>query len=136
MEPIQLLPAARLKLAQLTKERDELNAYDAEVHTVIEPLGVSIYTIQGRLAMLNGIKDIVFDLDKVRETTQEKFDEYNLCIQELIRTLTGIGEDYSSNAWKGANVPAVTHELRHDLESNLKKNCQYGKILLQQCISM
>ncbi|WP_196599317.1 DUF4011 domain-containing protein [Pectinatus frisingensis] len=121
LKPIQLLPAARLQLAQLAKERDELNAYDAEVHEVIEPLGVSIYTIQGELAKLNGIKDIVFQLDKIRETTQEKFDEYNLYIQELIRTLTGMGEDYNKNAWKGANVSAVTHELRHDLENNLVK---------------
>ena len=121
LEPIQLLPEARLELTRLRKERDDLNAYDAEVHELIEPLGVSIYTIQGRLAMLAGIKDIVFDLNDVRETTQEKFDKYNLCIQELIRTLTEMSQDYSRNPWKGANVPRVTLELRHDLDSNLEK---------------
>ena len=132
LAPIQLLPEARLQLAQLMKERDELNAYAAEVHESIQPLGVSIYTIQGRLAALNGIKDVVFALYDVRDTTQEKFDEYNICIQELVRTMISMSEDYSTNAWKGANVPAVTHELRHNLESNLYKQMPMWSVFTAQ----
>lgn len=121
LKPRKLLSTARLQLASLVKKRDALNIYDAEVHKTIEPLGASIYTIQGQLAKLNGVQDIIFKLDNIRDTTQKKFDEYNLCIGELIRTLTDMEEDYRENAWKGANIPAVTHELRHNLESNLAK---------------
>lgn len=132
LNPIQLCAETRLHLNQLTHNRSDLNEYDKELHELIEPLEMSIYTAQGKLAALRGVRDVVFKLDNVRETTQDQFDNYNFLIKELLRTLGKMSEDYDTNAWKGANVPQVTHELRHDLENNLHDQITLWIALLER----
>jgi len=50
--------ALERELQALLRVRDELNAYARELHAVIQPLGLSVYQANARLAQLTEIPDV------------------------------------------------------------------------------
>ena len=114
---IRLQDDALNQLELLKTYRDQLNQYTSELHTTISPLKKTIYEINGRLAKLRAIPDIVFSIENVRGTTREKFNQYQFALREFSATLGKLHEDYSANPWRNSNVPVVTHELRHNVET-------------------
>lgn len=116
----KLTDEALYQLELLKTERDKLNQYKTELHTPCQPLGKSIYEINGRLAKLQEAPDIIFFLDEIGTTTTEQLNRYKYLVGELSNTIGKMKDDYSENPWRGSNVPNVTHELRHDIETYLK----------------
>ncbi len=109
------------ELELLKTERDKLNQYNKELHTPYTPLGKTIYDVNGALANLHGVPDIIFSLEKVGGTTQEKLNKYKYLLNEFSRTIGDMSTDYTENPWRSCHVPSVTHELRHDIETHLSK---------------
>jgi very-short-patch-repair endonuclease len=112
---------ALYQLELLKRERDKLNLYCHQLHTTCLPLGRSIYEINGRLAKLYEAPDVIFELANVGEVTQEQFNQNVYLIGELTKTIGRMTEDYADNPWRSCHVPIVSHELRHDIETNLRR---------------
>jgi len=122
------------RLESLKTARDTLNKYNSELHTNVDPLGSSIYEVNGKIAKLNSITDIIFKLNNVGETSPEKLIKYKSLLANFAGTIGKMSEDYETNPWRSSNVSNVTHELRHDIETNLK-NLLPGLKVLNDCVS-
>jgi len=120
VQRISIREDAIYKLSVLEERRNKLNEYQEQLHNKIAPLNVSIYEVNGRLAKLSATQDIIFGINDIENTDTELINKYRYLLGEFSKTIGKLSKDYSENPWYGCNVPVVTHELRHDIEVNLK----------------
>nr|WP_312578616.1 DUF4011 domain-containing protein [Sedimentibacter sp.] len=109
------------KLTELEEKRKKLNEYHEELHKKSMILNSSIYEINGKLAKLDSVEDIVFSLDDVENTDIDKLNKYKYLIGEYAKNVGKKSMDYSDNPWYGCNIPMLTHELRHNIDVTLTK---------------
>lgn len=109
------------QLELLEKQRDKLNRYVTELHTIIQPLNQSLFMVNGKLAKLYDTPDVIFTIDNIARTNPEQLNRYTYLLSEFSKTIGKMTEDYSHNPWRNCIVPTVSHELRHDIETNLRK---------------
>ncbi|CAM4473564.1 DUF4011 domain-containing protein [Paenibacillus tarimensis] len=109
------------QLELLERQRGKLNHYVTELHTIIQPLNQSLYMVNGKLAKLYETPDVIFTINNVAGTTPEQMNRYKYLLNELSKTIGKMTADYALNPWRNCNVPHVSHELRHDIETNLRK---------------
>lgn len=120
---IKLQKDVLYNLEVLNRERAKLNEYDEQLHSICRPLNVSIYDVNGKLAKLQDIPDVVFSIENVKDTSSEKLRKYKYLLEQFSGIIGQMSEDYRTNPWRGCNVSIVTHELRHDIETYLRKLC-------------
>jgi very-short-patch-repair endonuclease len=120
VQKISLREDALYKLSVLEERRNKLNEYQEQLHTKCMPLNLSIYEANGRLAKLSATQDIIFGINSVEFTNVEKLNKYRYLLSEFSKTIGRLSKDYAENPWYGCNVPVVTHELRHDIEVNIR----------------
>jgi len=113
------------KLNELQFTRDKLNKYHTELHTICQPLNKTIFEVNGKLASLTYIPEIVFTIENVDKITEQRLKQLVYLLNELSKTIGRMSSDYTENPWYNSNVKMVTHELRHDIEAK-------GKILIKQ----
>jgi very-short-patch-repair endonuclease len=118
---LKLQDEALYQLESLQNQRDKLNRYNMELHTICQPLNKSIFDINGKLAKLFETPDVIFSLEDIGGTTPEKLHKYIYLLNELSKTIGKMSEDYEVNPWRSCNVPNVPHELRHDIETYLRR---------------
>ncbi|WP_059041933.1 DUF4011 domain-containing protein [Paenibacillus rubinfantis] len=119
------------QLELLERQREKLNLYVSELHTIIQPLNQSLYMINGKLAKLYETPDVIFTINNVAGTTPEQLNRYKCLLNELSKTIGKMTADYALNPWKNCNVTNVSHELRHDIETNLRKLAPAFETLLE-----
>ncbi|WP_025715969.1 DUF4011 domain-containing protein [Paenibacillus sp. 1-18] len=120
------------QLDLLEKQRDKLNRYVAELHTPIQPLNQTLYYITGKLAKLYESPDIIFSIDDLRGTTSEKLNDYTFLLGEFSKTIGKMSGDYTLNPWRNCIIAMVSHELRHDIETYLRKLSPKFDMLTEQ----
>ena len=54
------------QLQLLEEKRRDLNEYSQKVHTIIQPLNLSIFQVNGKLAKVSACEDIIFDIPKIK----------------------------------------------------------------------
>lgn len=117
----QLSDDAYLKLDTLERDREKLNRYAAELFVKVEPLGKSIYEVNGILANLNEYTDVIFSIKNIDKADWSQYSRYIYVLSEFINSIGKMSEDYTANPWHGANVQNVSNELRHDIGATLPK---------------
>lgn len=117
----ELSDEAYLKLDTLERDRKKLNQYANELFEKVEPLGKSIYEVNGILANLNEYEDIIFSIESVENADLSRYSRYIYVLTEFVNSIGKMSEDYDANPWRGANVQSVTNELRHDIGATLPK---------------
>ena len=117
----ELSDEAYLKLDTLERDREKLNQYANELFTKVEPLGKSIYEVNGILANLNEYKDVIFPIENIDKADWNQYSRYIYVLNEFVSSIGKMSEDYSANPWHGANVLSVSNELRHDIGATLPK---------------
>lgn len=121
IERIKLHDNALYKLNELEQKRNRLTDYSNQLHTICEPLNISLFTAAGQLSKLSNTQDIIFDINNIENVDRDLLDKYKYSLSELSKTIGKLSEDYAGNPWYGCIVPSVTHELRHDIEVTLGK---------------
>lgn len=109
------------KLELLTSDREKLNAYATEIHTLVQPLNKTIYQVNGYLANLQGYDEIIFSIADVHKISQQDFDRLINTLSRFVNTIGKMSNSYNANPWHGTNVQIVTNELRHDVGFYLNK---------------
>ncbi len=109
------------KLNLLEKKRDYLNQYNQELHTNTSNLNTSIFKVNGKLAKLSDVPDVVFGIDDVYSVTEGHLNDRLYILHELSKIVNKRSENYLLNPWREANVDILTNELRHDIDSNTPK---------------
>lgn len=110
---------ALAQLDTLEKKRNTLNDYQRELHTPCSGLNCKIYDVNGILAKLEHIPEIIFEILNVEKTTQSELNERRYLLSEFSKTIGKRSEDYSQNVWRNATVNFLSNELRHDIDSNI-----------------
>ena len=105
------------QLDNLDRKRSALNVYQQELHTPCSALNYSIFEVNGRLAKLSIVPDIIFPINNVETTKLTELNERCYILKELSTTIGKRSEDYSNNVWRNANVEYLSNELRHDIDS-------------------
>jgi len=124
------------KLDLLQSDKEKLNDYAQQIFTVVEPLGKTIYQVNGYLAHLEYYDNIIFSIDDVDKVTHQKFNRYINLLTQFVTTIGKMSDDYKLNPWNGAHVQAVTNELSHDIGSHLSKLLPKLKTASEICDSL
>lgn len=108
---------ALTQLEVLEKKRTELNSYQKQLHTTTSSLDTTIYAVNGLLAELENMPDVIFDIPDIGFVTRKNLDDRIYLLSELAKTIGKKSEDYTENAWRGSNVTFLSNELRHNIDS-------------------
>ena len=119
IDHIRVRDEALTRLDLLERKREQLNEYQEELHTLTSGLNVSIYSVNGRLAKLENVPDVIFSMDAADKITESELNEKIYLLEEFAKTVGERSEDYSNNAWRNSLVRVLTNELRHDIDSNV-----------------
>lgn len=112
---------ALAQLDLLERKRNLLNEYQEELHTPTSGLNISIYSVNGKLAKLGNVPDVVFGISDTDTISASVLNERIYLLNELSKTIGKRSEDYTDNVWRGANVGFLSNALRHDIDSNVSK---------------
>ena len=107
------------KLAMLQDDKQKLNEYARQVYEPVEPLGKSIYEVNGIIADLESYDDYIFAIDDVRYVSKEKYHGYVTLLSRYATTVGKMSNDFANNPWRGCKLSAVTNEFRHDSSARL-----------------
>lgn len=110
---------ALAQLDMLERKRSQLNEYQEELHTPTSGLNVSIFSVNGTLAQLNNVPDIVFSITDVDSITRDLLTEREHLLDELSKTIGKRSEDYADNVWRDSSVKFLSNALRHEIDSNI-----------------
>lgn len=123
---------ALTQLDLLERKRNLLNKYQEELHTPTSGLNVSIYSINGKLAKLENVPDVVFSISDVDTVTTDILNERIYLLNELSKTIGKRSEDYSSNVWHDSSVKFLSNALRQEIDSNVTIAIPLMKELAEQ----
>ena len=73
---VTLTDEAYQKLNVLQADKDKLNDYAEQVYEIIEPLGKSIYEVNGIIANLDSYDDYIFAISDIRNVTKEQYNKF------------------------------------------------------------
>ncbi len=110
---------AAQRLHKLKENRDLLNAYVSELHQCIEPLGLSVYEVNGRLANIQEAPDLSFSLDTVKRISLRELDSQISLLTKLGDSVEGTTANIRANPWYGFGAGYITHELKQSISSKI-----------------
>ena len=92
------------ELTALFHDRTFLNAYADELHKEIQPLGLSVYEVFGKLFNLSTAPSVEFTIDGLEKITKEQYASIMYCVSAFEKALRNIGGPLSSNPWYGTKA--------------------------------
>ncbi len=122
------------QLELLERKRNTLNQYQEELHTQTSGLNMSIFQINGRLAKLEDVPDVIFAIPNVDSTTPELLSERIYILGEYAKTIGKRSEDYENNVWRNSTIKYLSNELRHDIDSYSQQYMADIKALENGCL--
>lgn len=100
-----------LRLKYLDDKKDDLNKYQEELHKVCSELRTTVFNVNGELAKLKDVPDLLFAISDVDKVNQDSLTRRRLILGDLANTINSKTVDYANNVWKNAIVTKLTHEL-------------------------
>jgi len=116
----ELQQDAFTKLYRLKEARSLLNSYCKELHTKIDPLGKTIYQINGFLAQLENYSNIDYVQTNAGNFTSELFIQCELALERLTQVVSESGYQ-QKNPWEGCVLSQITHEFRQQFIVDTQK---------------
>jgi len=104
------------KLSRLVQQCKSLNDYVQELHSVIKPIDKTIFCINGKIASLYDIPDIMFNVKNPGTITPSGFIEIKNLLEDLSRIAAekGYQED---NPWRGCTLKNITNQFRQQFSA-------------------
>ncbi len=109
----QLSDTTEERLEELTNVRRRLNQYDKDLHTPVEPLGKTIFEVNGKMAQLESAENIKYTQSDAADFTKERYAKAQAILKELARIVKESGYQ-KDNPWGGCQVESVTYEFRQN----------------------
>jgi len=98
---IEVQKDAYNKLFRLKETRSALNLYNTELHTVIMPLGKTIFQVNGFLAQHENYRNIDFVQNDTGKFTPELLSQCESALEEVTRIVAKSGYQ-NNNPWNGS----------------------------------
>jgi len=110
--------ALEQELQGLLRVRDELNAYARELHTVVQPFGLTVFRANARLAHLAGVPDVRGPLPWTNplETTRGDYDKRIQALQDLAGNALAF-DQRDTHPWRGFSPERYGLAEQESLES-------------------
>lgn len=121
-----LQPKAFNTLYQLKEARNFLNNYVGELHTAVEPLGKSIFQVNGLLSSYNEYNNIDYVQQNAANFSPNLLAQCEIALDELTRIVNKSGYQ-QNNPWTGCVLSSVTHEFRQQFTVDADKLLSYVK---------
>lgn len=125
---------ARLDL--LEQKRKTLNQYQKELHTKCSGLNTTIYFVNGVLAKLENVPDLIFSISDVSTVTRHSLNNRIDLLKDLSRTVGKRSEDYNENPWQNSTVKHLTYALNQEIDSKLESAHSLLNELVNQITSI
>ena len=120
--------------AELTRTRDRLNGYVAQLHAPLEPFGVAPYHVIGRLCRLQGMGVRPFDavVPELETWSRHTLAEKQALLSDVLGHLNELG-DPVTHAWRGVRreTPLLPSELQTLHEQLSQIECGLRSILTE-----
>lgn len=112
------------KLESLKIVRESLNKYVAQLHTEVEPLGETIFKVNGYISKFDDYPDIDFVQKNAGEMSSSDLAVNRAALSEYIRIVAKSGYQHD-NPWLGSNVKDVNHLFRQKFFAYSEKLLPY-----------
>lgn len=99
--------------------RKLLNDYAEQVYTKVEPLGKTIYEVNGIIANLESYDEYIFSIDNVRNISKNQYNEFINLISQFVSTIGKMTDDFKNNPWRNCKLTYVSNEFRHDITAHI-----------------
>jgi superfamily I DNA and/or RNA helicase/very-short-patch-repair endonuclease len=118
---IQIQQDAFSVLTHLKENRDALNLYNEQLHAVVEPLGKTIFQVNGLLSALEDNQNIDYVQSNAADFTPEMFAQCESALSELARVVGKSGYQ-DNNPWNGCVLTKPpTFEFRQRFLTDAEK---------------
>ena len=107
-------------LSQLIEHRTLLNNYSNELHTVVEPLGKTIYSVIGKTAALEKYPDFEFNQQNAGGFAASDLEERLNQLEKLSLIIAESGYQ-KNNPWFGCNLTDITDRFREQFSIDTEK---------------
>ncbi len=107
------------KLDMLMECRQQLNDYAEQLFQKVQPLNISIYQANGFIAKLESFPNVIFQIDKVRDATQENMNRWINLLHRYSEIMGNYSDDYLKNPWHDSTVKYISNEFRYDVDAKL-----------------
>lgn len=124
-------------LNELSNVRNLLNQYIKDLHTPVEPLGKTIFEINGKVAQLESYENIKYIQTDAADFTKERYAQSQSTLKELTRIVKESGYQ-KDNPWNGCLMQSVTFEFRQNFlvdSVSLIETLDEGIEILRQLIT-
>ena len=91
-----------------------------ELHTLIEPLGKTIFHVNGEVAHLEKFPNIDYTLPKADTFTPQLLFQCEFLLEELSRIVSN-SDYHKNNLWQGCILTQLTHEFRQQFSVDSDK---------------
>lgn len=136
IDRIRVRNEALAQLDLLERKRNLLNVYQEELHTPTSGLNISIFEVNGRLAKLENVPNVLFSIPSVAQMTETELNDRIYILKEFAN-ISSIGNyDIANNVWGGAKVKFLSYELRQEIDSivnNIIPTLSNIKQVLEEC---
>lgn len=102
------------KLNTLSNDRERLNQYVKQLHTLVEPLKQTVYEVNGALANLESYPNLIFDIPRIQTVSRDALVNVELVLQKYAYVVEKLNDDFRSNPWRGSDLEFISNEYRHD----------------------
>lgn len=123
------------ELTALFHDRTFLNAYADELHKEIQPLGLSVYEVFGKLLKLSTAPSVEFTVDGLEKITKEQYASIMYCVSAFEKALRNMGGPLNSNPWYGTTATSsgqvYKNTLLHETNS-LSELLRKAKVLVEE----
>ena len=103
--------------SELQNRRDELNAYQRELHQTRNPLGRTAFDVYGELARLNETPDRDFPIANVGMATPAVFDTMTRAVDQL-DACRDVLETYDTHPWRETRANTYSLELASTIHAH------------------
>lgn len=103
--------------AKLTEARDQLNAYERELHVPRTGLGWSAYEAMGYLAALDGVPDVEFIFAHPEQVTPRSYEHIRQAVRDLM-AYRDVAETLDTHPWRELRVTSHSLALESDIRAH------------------
>lgn len=116
-QSLNLSPDAQTIMSKTEEDRRQLDGYANDISEVIQPLGISLFEGNARLARLvqQDAPNIRFPIDAVSKVDRESLEERCNWLEEYVRARRSLGADPEDCPWRGFVLDAVPYQTREEL---------------------
>lgn len=104
-----------MSLTRLMENKKFINAYAAELHTVMEPFGQSVYMAYGKLSQYENATYISFLIPEIRRVTSEQHGTYHHLVADFENALKHLGTKITESPWFGTTTKVGNQAYRNYL---------------------